>query len=339
MAKIKIRKVVPVLIPLVLLVLFGMTITFPDHVFFLNITPKSYDGLGEVRYTIETRGENGESDSVRFSLKKVPAGVSPGSCSDIPAAISVEEPFLLAETEVTGALWDAVCRSPASAFFTLSSVPVSSGANHPLERVSWREAVVFCNALSVALGFNPVYYLDTSFQTPARSALEIEVSRDHVFPDYTSNGFRLPRSAEWELAARYVDGETWDSGVKPSGGTHPYYFESRSDLFAVYAKEMSEPVKSRASNRLGLYDMSGNVWEWCFDSFARSSAQTEEVKSTATASAAVGEPVPDDDDRKKVVRGGSWLSTFYRLQIGGEFGSLPELEALGQGFRIARSGW
>ena len=330
-AKIKLKSIISVLVPLTLLAIFAVSITFPDYILNLTITPKSHAGIGTETHTLHSSTGEGSLKEISFSLKKVPSGIAPGLCTDEPGMTVVDMPFRLAETEVTGALWDAVRVSGASAFYTFSSVPQASGPNHPVEFISWREAIVFCNALSVALGFTPVYFRDESFTQPIRSAAELARAHDYVHVDTSSEGFRLPGSAEWELAARYIDGETWTPGGHPSGSTHPYYFDSRTSFFAVYGESSSSPVKSKASNKLGLYDMSGNVWEWCFDRFDWRHPVWEGLLEDEQAAAEAA--------RKRVVRGGSWLGTFYRMQIGGEFGSLPDLEAYGQGLRVARSGW
>lgn len=331
MAKIRLKSLLSVLVPLVLLIAFALAITFPTQLISFAITPKSHDGLGTETHELVLRDASGKDLTVSFALKRVPAGIAPGLCTDEPGLTVVDKPFRLAETEVTGALWDAVRASPASAFYTLGSVPTATGADHPLERVSWRDAVVFCNALSVALGFDPVYYRDSAVTRPVTSAAELAADGDTLYLSESSTGFRLPRSAEWELAARYIDGTEWTPGGHPSGGTHPYYFDSRTSLYAVYNQESSLPVKTLASNRLGLYDMSGSVWEWCFEKF--------DWRNPVAPEMIAGNPLAEEASRKRVVRGGSWLGNFYRVQIGGEFGSLPDLEALGQGFRVARSGW
>lgn len=331
MAKIKLKSVLSVLVPLSLLIVFAFALSFPQYLLDVTIAPKSYEGIGTETHVLKISLEDGADKTVTFDLKRVPAGVAPGLCTDEPGLTVVDSPFRLAETEVTGELWDAVRKSDSSAFFSLSDVPRYTGDKHPVEWVSWREAVIFCNALSVALGFSPVYYRDGSFTRPFRSAAELASDDDRVFTDDSSNGFRLPGSAEWELAARYIDGSEWTPGGHPSGSTHQYYFDSRSSFFAVYNRDSSSPVKSLASNRLGLYDMSGNVWEWCYERF--------DWRHPVSAESAAADPAAAEAARKRVVRGGSWRGNFYRIQIGGEFGSLPDIESYGQGFRIARSGW
>lgn len=318
MNKKKMWLLVQAMIPLFLLVVFALVIVFPDSLPFLRTKQKSYAGLGTVGFAVpDAAGKPAAS----FNMKLVPAGVSPGTCTDIPGAIVVDSPFLLAETEVTWELWDAVRAHPAVADYVIST-SASRGwsvykdralsVRHPVVQVSWRDAIVWCNALSAALSLEPAYYLDASFSKPVRSADSLAAIDDEVAVKKDATGFRLPRSAEWELAARYVDGSTWTPGGHPSGSPRPYYFQMVTAEFGVYNMDSTSEPKTKASNALGLYDMSGNVWEWCVD------------RITPKA-------------RNRVVRGGSWIANEYRLQIGGEFGSMPDSVERGQGFRIAKN--
>ena len=113
MAKIRLTSLLSVLIPLVLLIAFALAITFPTQLISYVITPKSYDGLGTETHELEIQDPSGKPVTVSFDLKRVPSGVAPGLCTDEPDATVVDKPFRLAETEVTGALWDAVRASPA----------------------------------------------------------------------------------------------------------------------------------------------------------------------------------------------------------------------------------
>lgn len=289
-------------IPTVLLVLFVLAISFPDRIPFASTGTRSWEGLGTTTFTL--------GEDLSFSLKTVPSGECPGGTLDIEKAVRVERGFLLGETEVTSALFQAVVDLAPEWKLSGKAVQTRSG-DYPADYISWYDAIVWCNALSSALGERPVYYMDKGFTVPCASAGELEKTLAEVYADGDSNGFRLARADEWELAARYIDGASWTSGTNPSGGTHPYFEQARSDELAVYNNPEPEKVKSRFSNRLGLYDMSGNVWEWCFEKI--------------------------DEGHERITRGGSWMSTGWRLQIGGTFGTPPEYSERGQGMRIAKN--
>lgn len=330
-----VKNIIHALIPLTLLVIFALFICFPSDIPFLSIKPSSHAGIGTISFSLTVPvTKEAKKGLLSFSLKKVPPGVSPSGCTDEPGGTVVTAPYSIGETEVTGALWDAVLSHPAAARFVFTGKQVyGPTSDSPVAGISWRDAVVFCNALSASLDLAPVYrFADGSkVDGPVTSVLDLESLRDAVIAVPTANGFRLPSSDEWELAARYIDGTSWTPGSHPSGSETPYYEDTRSSLYAVFAAESAAPARSRASNLLGIYDMSGNVWEWCFDQFdERNGSAGASGNKDGTESLLAG---------KRVVRGGTWIGTAYRLQIGGKFGSRSDIIEQGQGFRLARNGW
>jgi formylglycine-generating enzyme required for sulfatase activity len=316
--KISARAIVRVAVPLLLLALLGLALSYPDIIPFLRIEHPKYSGIDTVPITFKPGLRE-----VSFAMKKIPAGVSPRGCVDVPGKNVVASPFLLAETEVTGELWFEVYeRAKKDGFIFYGKAFCGSDRMTPIEAVSWRDAIVWCNALSAQLSLTPAYYANKARTVPVNSVAELDESADVVYVKNDANGFRLPSSAEWEFAARYIDGVSWNKGSHPAGSKLDYFDQTWSAGYAVFDATSSSPVKSLSPTNLGLYDMSGNVWEWCFD----------RILDTGSTTAF-------DPEGKRVVRGGSWASNAYRLQIGGEFGSLPGTVERGQGFRVARSGW
>lgn len=161
--------------------------------------------------------------------------------------------FSMSKTEVTQLLYRAVMNANPSGF---------KGDDRPVETVSWFDALVFCNRLSKITGKSPVYNVDGSSDTedwnyaPHRGASiygEISVNSG-------ADGFRLPSEEEWLFAAR--------------GGSQPedYEFSGSNEIKDVawykdgIAAKGTHVVAQKQANSLGLYDMTGNVWEWCWDS-------------------------------------------------------------------------
>ena len=141
-------------------------------------------------------------------------------------------PFSISRTELTAFQY----RSTLGAQLTLESVSL------PIARISWYAAVDYCNRLSRAAGYTPAYIFDHS----------------GVHWDRRANGYRLPTEAEWEYAAK---GGAENQSLKYTGS---------DDIEAVgwysgNSMQKMQPVAMKAPNAFGLYDMTGNVREWCFD--------------------------------------------------------------------------
>ncbi len=182
---------------------------------------------------------------------------------------------------------------------TNSDAPTAK-KQHPVTWVSWYSAAVWCNALTEyyaakgGTGYRCVYYQDKNYQTPIRSAGDSSLDNPYIYASATgnqdmaactANGFRLPTIDEWYQAARYIDGTNcypddyasgadaaYDATEAPTDidGDGDYRLTSDVARYSANSGGSTWSVKSKSPNKLGLYDMSGNVWEWCTDIFSGS---------------------------------------------------------------------
>ncbi len=202
--------------------------------------------------------------------------------------------FWMKETEVTQAEWQAVMENSPSAFSLC-------GSNCPVEQVSWWDAIQFCNTLSSRQGLTLCYSLSGCSGTAGGGCGEEGGCRgDYMCSSISENpgctGYRLPTEAEWERAYRAGTTTAFYNGDL----TNTDCRDANLDAIGWYCgnANATHPVSDKAANEWGLHDMSGNVYEWCWDWF--------DTYSLVPQSDPKG---PSSGGPFRVIRGGSWF--FY----------------------------
>ncbi len=206
-------------------------------------------------------------------------------------------PFFIGKYAVTQELYQAVMDKNPSKF---------QGINHPVEQVSWFDSVAFCNVLNKRPICNPNYLFLTPNGEKTTNIMDVE-------------GFRLPTEAEWEFAAR--------GGKDFAHNRLEYAGSDNLDAVGWYDKNNdyeTKPVGLKFPNELGIYDMSGNVWEWCWDWYDGDFYAKRDTSN----------PVNWKKGSLRVLRGGSWDHDADLSQLALRHGRKPGSESHFIGFRM-----
>jgi formylglycine-generating enzyme required for sulfatase activity len=147
--------------------------------------------------------------------------------------------------------------------YNFSHYGSGKGGTHPVQNVNWHDAVKWCNARAEQAGLQPVYYTNAELTVVYRKGEGVP------YANWSPNGYRLPTEAEWEKAAR-----SGLVGIRfPWGGiisqTNANYFgpSGYNAIGSLGGYPYTSPVGSFAANGYGLFDMAGNVWQWCWDCY------------------------------------------------------------------------
>jgi len=222
-----------------------------------------------------------------------------GDSLERPLHMVMISPFYIGKYEVTQKEWFDVMGTTLQQQRDKNDKPLDlcgEGDDYPMYYVNWYEAVEYCNKLSIKEGLKPAYTINGSDVTWDRNV----------------NGYRLPTEAEWEYAAR---------------GGRMYSGSNTVDDTAWYSKNsnsMTHEVGKKSPNTLGIYDMLGNVSEWCWDLYGSYSSESQTDPQGASSGV------------YRIFRGGSWSTDDDNLSNTYRYRANPYERNRNIGFRIVR---
>jgi formylglycine-generating enzyme required for sulfatase activity len=232
-----------------------------------------------------------------------------GNPNELPLHTVYVSAFYMDQYDVTYALWQQSYNWAITNGYSFDNAGAGKAALHPVQQIDWYDCVKWSNARSAQAGLTPVYYTDAGFTQVFTNGSKGTT----VYANWSAKGYRLPTEAEWEKAARGgLSAQRFPWGNMISWSQANYYGDPKSvdsygydyDLataidydpaFNEGADPYTSPVGSFAPNGYGLYDMAGNVWQWCWDWYGSyDSVSQTDPRGPTTGSV-------------RVLRGGGWL--------------------------------
>jgi serine/threonine protein kinase/formylglycine-generating enzyme required for sulfatase activity len=277
----------------------------------VDLTPLPYDPSGKREWFVE-RVAGDCYTFVVFPPAEYFAGSPAGEPFRRPNEgrhrVRLTRPFAVCDRELTAGQY---ARFAHSAGLPVAPDEPAAGPEYPASGLTWAEAVLYCRWLTKAAGMTEAQecYADAG---PLDRAAETLLKHADFFPERT--GYRLPTEAEWEYACR-------------AGTTTAYGFGNDRGLLAFYGRHLQDGATAGGKlrpNRRGLFDMHGNVWEWCHDWF-------QKHLSDAT------DPVGPPQGHNRALRGGGWDRGPWHCRSSYRHSPTPDYRGSYMGFRLART--
>jgi formylglycine-generating enzyme required for sulfatase activity len=292
----------------------SVTNSISARFFRLSLVPPTADGMALIPAGSFTMGDtlDGESDAV-------------------PTNIYVSA-FYMGTNLVSYSQWQGVYAYATNHGYAFDNDGRGKADNHPVQYVDWYDTVKWCNARSQQAGLTPCYYTDNGF------TVLYQTGQVAPYVNWSANGYRLPTEAQFEKAARGgLVGQRFPWGLTISESQANYYarpafygydlgpYTGYNTNFNTGGLPYTGPVGHFAANGYGLYDMAGNVIEWCWDWWATPYGQPSATDPTGPASGSY-----------RMLRGGSWNSFAEVTRCASRNGTSPASADNFFGFRCVR---
>jgi formylglycine-generating enzyme required for sulfatase activity len=259
------------------------------------------------------------ADDGQEEMRLIPGGAFELGYDIYPTTTVNVSPFYILRTEVTLKEWRRVQEwAVARGYTDLTGVGQTDAENKPVAVVNWYHVLQWLNAKSEMEGLTPLYFATADrLELYRRGTVEFT----DAYVNWSANGYRLPTEAEWEKAARGgVAGEVYFTGTSITTAQADF------DRWYAWASQgaWSRPVVTYAPNRFGLFDIAGNVWEWCWDRWGDALPVGSDPRGPAVGG-------------HRVLRGGSYADGAGSLKLAGRHNDNPGSAQRNIGFRYVRN--